>query len=176
MSVTWKSWGFSAPDSKRISGFELQNTTNELQDTTNATKTSLRRTVSYFENVQQTSNNKRQALRMILQQKYAPEKMHCSTKCGAFVFRYRGIGFYFHTAQRFPQKWLFNCKTPNTELQMQARYFQGGKYLPRPRVKNLFAIAGHFVSYRWVSGPRNFLVILWNLLKSKKIVHQQSEI
>jgi len=26
-------------------------------------------------------------------------------------------------------------------------------------VTNLFAIGGHFVSYRWVSGPHNFLVI-----------------
>jgi len=26
-------------------------------------------------------------------------------------------------------------------------------------VTNVFAIAGHFVSYRWVSGPHNFLVI-----------------
>jgi len=30
----------------------------------------------------------------------------------------------------------------------------------KPGVTNLFAIAGHFVSYRWVSGPHNFLVIL----------------
>ena len=37
----------------------------------------------------------------------------------------------------------------------------------------LFAIAGHFVSYRWVSGPHNFLVILWNLLMTKKIVQQK---
>jgi len=44
-----------------------------------------------------------------------------------------------------------------------------------PGVTNLFAIAGHFVSYRWVSGPHNFLVILWNLLKTKKIVHQQKQ-
>jgi len=29
----------------------------------------------------------------------------------------------------------------------------------KPGVTNLFAIAGHFVSYRWVSGPHNFLVI-----------------
>ena len=42
-------------------------------------------------------------------------------------------------------------------------------------VTNLFAIAGHFVSYLWVSGPHNFLVILWNLLKTKKIVHQQKQ-
>jgi len=35
-------------------------------------------------------------------------------------------------------------------------------------VTKLIAIAGHFVSYRWVSGPHNFLVILWNLLKMKK--------
>ena len=40
---------------------------------------------------------------------------------------------------------------------------------------NLFVIAGHFVSYRWVSGPHNFLFILWNLLKTKKIVHQQKQ-
>ena len=40
---------------------------------------------------------------------------------------------------------------------------------------NLFAIAGHFVSYRWVSGPQNFLVILWNLLNTKKVVHQQKQ-
>jgi len=39
-------------------------------------------------------------------------------------------------------------------------------------VTNLFAIAGHFFSYRWVSRLHNFLVILWNLLKMKKIVHQ----
>ena len=45
----------------------------------------------------------------------------------------------------------------------------------KARVTNLFAIAGHFVSYRWVSGPHNFLVILWNLLKTKKIVHQQKQ-
>jgi len=32
--------------------------------------------------------------------------------------------------------------------------------LIRPGVTNLFAIAGRFVSYRWVSGPHNFLVIL----------------
>jgi len=42
-------------------------------------------------------------------------------------------------------------------------------------VTNLFAIAGHFVSYRWVSGPQNFLVILWNLLKTNKIVHQPKQ-
>jgi len=35
-------------------------------------------------------------------------------------------------------------------------------------VTKLFAIAGHFVSYRWLSGPHNFLVILRNLLKTKK--------
>ena len=40
---------------------------------------------------------------------------------------------------------------------------------------NRFAIAGHFVSYRWISGPHNFSVILWNLLKTKKIVHQQKQ-
>ena len=45
----------------------------------------------------------------------------------------------------------------------------------RAGVTNLFAIAGHFVSYRWVSGPHNFVVILWNLLKTKKIVHQQKQ-
>ena len=39
----------------------------------------------------------------------------------------------------------------------------------------LFAIAGHFVSYRWVSGLHNFLVILWNLLKTKKKFHQQKQ-
>ena len=39
---------------------------------------------------------------------------------------------------------------------------------------NLFAIAGHFVSYRWVSGPHNFLVILWNLLKTKKLFINRS--
>jgi len=44
-----------------------------------------------------------------------------------------------------------------------------------PGVTNLFAIAGHFVSYRWVSGPHNFLAILWNLLKTKKIVLQQKQ-
>jgi len=45
----------------------------------------------------------------------------------------------------------------------------------RSGVTNLFAIAGHFVSYRWVSGPHNFLVILWNLLKTKKNGHQQKQ-
>jgi len=35
-------------------------------------------------------------------------------------------------------------------------------------VTNLFAIAGRFVSYRWVSGPHNFFVLLWNLLKTRK--------
>jgi len=39
----------------------------------------------------------------------------------------------------------------------------------------LFADAGHFVSYHWVSGPHNILVILRNLLKTKKIVHQQKQ-
>ena len=39
----------------------------------------------------------------------------------------------------------------------------------------LFAIAGHFVSYRWVSGLHNFLVILWNLLKTKKNFHQRKQ-
>jgi len=39
----------------------------------------------------------------------------------------------------------------------------------KPGVTNLFAIACHFVSYCWVSGPHNFLVILWNLLKTKKL-------
>ena len=43
-------------------------------------------------------------------------------------------------------------------------------------VTNLFAIAGHFVSYRWVSRPLNFLIILRSLLKTKKIVHQQKQI
>jgi len=42
----------------------------------------------------------------------------------------------------------------------------------RPGVTNLFAIAGHFVSY---SGPHNFLVILWNLLKTKKLVRQHKQ-
>jgi len=41
-------------------------------------------------------------------------------------------------------------------------------YTSRSGVTNLFAIAGHFVSYRWVSGPDNSLVILWNLLKNEK--------
>ena len=38
-------------------------------------------------------------------------------------------------------------------------------------VTNLFAIAGHFVTYRWASGLHNFLIIhlLWNLLKTKKL-------
>ena len=45
----------------------------------------------------------------------------------------------------------------------------------RAGATNLFAIAGHFVSYCWVSGPHNFLVILWNLLKTKKFVHQQKQ-
>jgi len=35
-------------------------------------------------------------------------------------------------------------------------------HVSRTGVTNLFAIAGLFVSYRWVSGPHNFLVILWN--------------
>ena len=43
----------------------------------------------------------------------------------------------------------------------------------RPGVTNLFAITAHFVTYRWVSGPHNFLVILWNLLKTNKIVQQK---
>jgi len=46
----------------------------------------------------------------------------------------------------------------------------GDSHKPRrliPGVKNLFAIAGHFVSYRCISGPHKFLVILWNLLKRK---------
>jgi len=51
--------------------------------------------------------------------------------------------------------------------------------LPRPwsrvGVMKLFAVAGHFVSYRWVSGLHNFFVILRNLLKTKKIVHQQKQ-
>ena len=47
--------------------------------------------------------------------------------------------------------------------------------MSRAGVTNLFAIAGRFVSYRWVSGPHNFLVILWNLLKTKKIAHQQKQ-
>jgi len=34
----------------------------------------------------------------------------------------------------------------------------------KAEVTNLFAIAGHFVSYRWVIGPHNYLVILWKLL------------
>jgi len=34
----------------------------------------------------------------------------------------------------------------------------------RSGVTNLFAVVGRFVSYRWVIGPHNFLVILWNLL------------
>jgi len=42
-------------------------------------------------------------------------------------------------------------------------------------VTNLFAIAGHFVSYRWVTGPHNFSVTLWNLLKTKKFVHPQKQ-
>ena len=45
----------------------------------------------------------------------------------------------------------------------------------RPGVTNLFAIGGHFVSYRWVSGTHYFLVILWNLLKKKNNVHQQKQ-
>jgi len=45
----------------------------------------------------------------------------------------------------------------------------------RSGVTNLLAIAGHFVSYHWVSGPHNFLVILLNLLKTKQIVHQQKQ-
>jgi len=39
----------------------------------------------------------------------------------------------------------------------------------KPGVTNLFAIPGHFVSCHWVSGPHNFVVILWNLLKRKKL-------
>ena len=41
-------------------------------------------------------------------------------------------------------------------------------WLTRSGVRNLFAIAGHFVSCRWVSGPHNCLVILRNLSKAKK--------
>jgi len=49
-------------------------------------------------------------------------------------------------------------------------------WLTRSGVRNLFAIAGHFVSCRWVSGPHNCLVILRNLLKTKKkLVHQQKQ-
>ena len=50
-----------------------------------------------------------------------------------------------------------------------ANFFPGNFGLFRPGVTNLFTIAGHFVSYRWVSEPHNFLVILWNLLKTKKM-------
>jgi len=45
----------------------------------------------------------------------------------------------------------------------------------QPGVTNLFAIVGHFVSYRWVSGPHNFVVILWNLLKRKKLFINRSK-
>ena len=44
-------------------------------------------------------------------------------------------------------------------------------YASSAGMTNLFATVGHFVSYCWVSGPHNFLVILWNLLKTKQIVH-----
>ena len=47
--------------------------------------------------------------------------------------------------------------------------------LSKPGVTNLFAIADHFVSYCWVSGLHNSLVILWNLLNMKNIVHQQKQ-
>jgi len=43
-------------------------------------------------------------------------------------------------------------------------------HLFKPGVTNLLDIAGHFVSYRCVSGPHNFLVMLWNLLNTKKVV------
>jgi len=42
--------------------------------------------------------------------------------------------------------------------------------LSKTGVTNLLVIVGHFVSYRWVSGPHNFLVILLNLSKTRKIV------
>jgi len=45
-----------------------------------------------------------------------------------------------------------------------------------PGLTNLFAIAGHFVSYRWVTGPHNFLVMLWNLLKTKKLFINKNKI
>jgi len=51
---------------------------------------------------------------------------------------------------------------------------------PRPGVTNLFAIAGHFVSYRWVSGPHNFLVIQYyetcQNRKGKKRVKESSRL
>ena len=49
-----------------------------------------------------------------------------------------------------------------TPEQIVTPSFNGILY--RTGVTNLFAIACHFVSYCWVIGPHNFLVILWNLL------------
>jgi len=58
-------------------------------------------------------------------------------------------------------------------LDQKARYHTN-KSAPT-RGDEHFGFAGHFVSYRWVSGPHNVLVILWNLLKTKKNVHQQKQ-
>jgi len=57
---------------------------------------------------------------------------------------------------------------------LEIEYFTHLPISLKPGVTNLFAIADHFVSYRWVSRLHNFLVILSNLLKIK-IVHQQKQ-
>jgi len=68
-----------------------------------------------------------------------------------------------------------SCFAEKNLLSMHAWEWKSACCVSVAGVTNLFAIVGHFVSYCWVSGPHNFLVILWNLLKTKTIVHQQKQ-
>ena len=80
----------------------------------------------------------------------------------------------------YPNSWTINVRKSITDSKNSHFSLISNKNLRKilpssAGVTNLFAIAGHFVSYHWVSGPHNFLVILWNLFKTKKIVHQQKQ-
>jgi len=105
----------------------------------------------------------------------------CSTQLGVTNLLYSGA-FIHHATWMHPkssqchQLDLVLTRRQSLNLIQHTRTYHGadcntdhgGRYqdqsLYETGVTNLYAIAGHFVSYRWVIGPHNFLVILWNLL------------
>ena len=78
-------------------------------------------------------------------------KDHIATKNLGIAYHKVGVGC---SMQSIPKRNERRSKEPASTF----------GYRHRTGVTNLFAIAGHFVSYRWVIGPSNCLVILWNLL------------
>jgi len=68
------------------------------------------------------------------------------------------------------KEWIIGLRSKVLHCRRKVKY-----QVIRAGVTNLFVFAGHFVSYHWGSGSHNFLVILWNLLKTKKKFHQQKQ-